>query len=252
MANKDLSEKVKQEPVKISTAQSSSQVWLVDQNRMLYFDFGRLERTLSWAVLGGGWQQHKGCVWVKVSDDDLRPPIEPRDFLAKKIDRVQDRRWLGLLTSAELDDYVDQVLEYGDIKVRTVLTVGLGNALHVGELPGPSGKIGTINIVTQISQSLTEGAMVEAIALQAEAKAAALLKMQIPSSRSFALATGTGTDCHVVSSPNGKVLEKYAGKHTSIGHLIGESVYQAMTQGIRRWLNRFPDHPLVAKQEGLL
>jgi len=215
----------------------------------LYFNFGRMEQTLSWAIVGGGWQLSAGCLWVRVTDRDLTPPIDAIDFLRKKLNQKSASPKVGLLTSARLEDFVENTLSFGDLQVRTVLTVGLGNALRVGDSPGPSGRIGTINMVTQISKPLSKEAQLEAMAIQTEAKTAAMLDMKIPSYRSYTAATGTGTDCQVISSPPAHLVEKYAGKHTRLGHLIGESVYHSMTAGIQRWLDRNPHHDLVYKRK---
>ncbi|MFW7381408.1 MAG: adenosylcobinamide amidohydrolase [Oligoflexus sp.] len=229
-----------------------AQVKLTEDQKQLYFDFSRIERTLSWAIVGGGWQRHDGCLWVRVTDQDLRPPVDATAYLQNIIERQHTQPKLGLLTSARLEDFVDERLSYGDISVRTVLTAGLSNALRVGDSPGPSGRIGTINIVTQVSRALSHEASIEAMAIQTEAKAAAMLAKSIPSYRSPALATGTGTDCQVISSPEHQRQEKYAGKHTKLGYLIGESVYQALCQGIDKWSLRYPNHPLLKKREDFL
>ena len=52
-------------------------------------------------------------------------------------------------------------------------------------------------------------------------------------------ATGTGTDCVVVAAPAAGMPLSYVGKHTEMGHVIGQSVYNATVKGILK----FGGHP---------
>jgi adenosylcobinamide amidohydrolase len=117
-----------------------------------------------------------------------------------------------------------------------VATVGLGNALAAGDPPGPSRPVGTINLLARVSTPLAEEAMVEACALAAEARAAALLALEVPSRVSGRPASGTGTDCIVIASPAGEPRERWVGKHTRIGALLGAAVRDAVDRGARAWL----------------
>jgi adenosylcobinamide amidohydrolase len=185
-------------------------------------------------------------MWFQVKDHDLKPPVHPHEFLIQKIETIQPaKQVVGLLTSAKLTNYVEQSLAFGDYWVRVLATVGLGNALRAGDPPGPSGRIGTINLACQTSHRLSSEAMLESLSLMAEAKAAAVADGGVISRQSGRPATGTGTDCHVIATPMNAPKEVYAGKHTKIGYLIGESVYQAVSQGIMRWKGDHPDSKLI-------
>jgi adenosylcobinamide amidohydrolase len=58
----------------------------------------------------------------------------------------------------------------------------------------------------------------------------------VPRRRSGRPSTGTGTDCIVVTAPDGESGQEYTGKHTLLGALIGGVVHQACARGIARWL----------------
>src|SRR5262249_21792256 len=92
-----------------------------------------------------------------------------------------------------------------------------------------------INLLCSVSAALSEEALVEALALAAEARTAAMLEALVPSCVSGLAATGTGTDCIVVSAAGKGPAERYAGKHTVVGHLVGAAVSEAIRHGIRRW-----------------
>jgi adenosylcobinamide amidohydrolase len=114
----------------------------------------------------------------------------------------------------------------------------LRNALRIGQMPRSIAITpGTINILLQVSCPLTECASLEALSLVAEARTAAVLDGQVPSSVGNAIATGTGTDSIVVASPLPSDHDSallYAGKHTELGHLIGSCVYDAVSHGLIR------------------
>jgi adenosylcobinamide amidohydrolase len=125
------------------------------------------------------------------------------------------------------------------MRARCLATVGLGNALRAGDPAGVSGRIGTINILLHVDAPLTDVALLEASAIVTEAKAAAVLEAGISSRRSGRPATGTGTDCTVVTCtlPHTRLRgASYAGKHTAIGSLVGEAALQAVSEGIAAWL----------------
>jgi adenosylcobinamide amidohydrolase len=116
-----------------------------------------------------------------------------------------------------------------------VATVGLGNALRVGDpaLPAASG---TINLLCRLSVPLSPTAALEALTIAAEARTVAVREAALPSRRSGRFASGTGTDCIVLAAPVGPAGAAYAGKHTAIGQVIGAAVGDAVARGIEDWL----------------
>ena len=96
---------------------------------------------------------------------------------------------------------------------------------------------GTINIVVMANRPLTSAAMVEAVQIAAEARTLAVLEAGIKSVRSGAPATGTGTDCIAIAAParaasRGVRAERYCGKHTLLGELIGRAVLESCARAI--------------------
>jgi adenosylcobinamide amidohydrolase len=208
---------------------------VVRDGRMLVVRFAEPQRAVSWAIVGGGPRRTSAVAWLQVDDDELRPPVDAQQLLRSRLSAAGVPDAVGLLTSRRLDAYVDQTCEHGDLRARCVTTVGLGNALRAGDAPGAQARIGTINTLCWVSCPLSSEALLEALALAAEARSLAVREADVPSTRSGEPASGTGTDCIVVAAPDRSPNARYAGKHTALGHVIGAAVYAATRRGAQQW-----------------
>ncbi|MCI0347711.1 MAG: adenosylcobinamide amidohydrolase [Chloroflexi bacterium] len=208
---------------------------VVRRGRWLIVEFAEPRVVLSWAIVGGGLRHARTVAWREVEERELRPPVDAHRFLHRQLDEDGLAGTVGLLTSRRLDSYVDVERSHGPWSARCIATVGLGNALRAGDPPGPDGRIGTINLLCSVSGALGENALLEAMALAAEARTAAILEAGVPSRASGLPATGTGTDCIVVAAPAAGAAAAYAGKHTAVGHLVGAVVAEAVRRGAEAW-----------------
>ncbi|AOP36537.1 adenosylcobinamide amidohydrolase [Leptospira tipperaryensis] len=200
--------------------------------------FERSHNVLSWAVVGGGWEKTNHVIWHRVRNEDLTLEIDPEEYFLNKWNaRKQTGNVVGLLTSASLENYSETILQENECSIRTLVTVGLGNAVCIGDRPYRSPTYGTINILVQSSIPMNLKASIEAVSLIAEARSLAVLEAKIPSNTSKKFSTGTGTDCIAFASPDFSPIASYTGKHTLSGHLIGKSVYDSVSQGIENWKN---------------
>ncbi len=226
-------------PTGANDARSVAPMIVVQDDRWLVASFAAPVRACSWAIVGGGLVDAEHVAWLEVRDGDLRPPVDAKARLER---RLRDRalaRVVGLLTSRRVSTYRDVVVEQGELRARCLATVGLGNALRAGDPPGVAGRIGTINLLVHVETSLSDVALLEAAAIATEAKAAAVLEAGVTSRRTGRRATGTGTDCTVVSSARphaGARGAAYAGKHTAIGAVVGEAAHRAVRDGVDAWL----------------
>lgn len=208
---------------------------VIRQAPWLIVNFSKPHRALSWAIVGGGFARTTAVSWLEVRNQDLPPDIDPRQFL---FDRMAERgleNTVGLLTSRKLDAYVDVEKSYEGISARCIATVGLSNALRAGDPPSLAPRAGTVNILCRVSRPLSQDALVESLSIAVEARTAAILTAEIPSFVTGRHATGTGTDCVVMVSPEGETAEPYAGKHTAIGHAVGAAVFEAVAHGAAKW-----------------
>jgi adenosylcobinamide amidohydrolase len=204
-----------------------------DQHTLIV-SFPSAARTLSWAVLNGGF-----CYADHVINHGVR--VDDPEFCAQPGRWLEQAAWgLGLqvkvvamATAVEMKNLVQVSLSGGNVEVTCFATVGCGNALSVGdpasvtlEEPAPS-PLHTINMILAVQPGLTDEAMVEAIQIVTEGRVRALYEAGITSSVSNLAATGTGTDCIAVASL-GREREPYCGKHTQLGELIGRAAYAAV------------------------
>jgi adenosylcobinamide amidohydrolase len=198
--------------------------------------------VLSWAIVNGGRRVASEVVWREVVRGELGPEVDPTALLQRALAEANLPDAVGLLTARDVRTF--DTAEAGDaddagLRARCVATVGLANALAAGDPPGPIPIAGTINICIQLSVPLSEEAMLESLALAAEARTAAVLEARIPSPLSGRPASGTGTDCIVVAAPVAPPSVQrlaYAGKHTRVGSIAGAAVRDAVSRGIARWL----------------
>ena len=207
--------------------------------RWLVVRFPEPHAVLSWAIVNGGLRIATAVAWHEVRDAELRPPVDPARLLRERLAARGLDDAVGLLTSRALDRHIVEVRSVSGVTARCVATVGLGNALRVGDPLGPVARIGTINVVCQMSQPLAEEGLIEALSIAAEARTLAVLEAGVRSRVSAAPATGTGTDCIVVAAPERARGAVYAGKHTAIGHVVGAAVHAAVARGAAEWLEEF-------------
>ena len=172
----------------------------------------------------------------------LSDPIAYRELICGRHNLPPDK-CATCGTAANMNQAAIFSEKFRDLEVVALCTGGVEtNAGRVGDpatvFEGPEGfesldqaeppGEGTIVTMVFISQELVPGAMVRAIMTATEAKTAALQELGVGSCYSDGPATGTGTDQIVVASRlgGGKPLT-CAGKHCTLGELIGRAVKRA-------------------------
>lgn len=212
-------------------------VSLSEDERFLEVDFGAPQRTLSWAIVGGGFGVHRRVVWHFVRREELPESVDAAALLRARLQERGYEAAVGLFTARHLRPYAESQARALDTEARAVVTVGLGNALRVGDPPAVPSRVGTINVLCWVSQPLSDAGLLEALALATEARTLALLELRYPSVVSERPSTGTGTDCTVIACPLAPEQQAYAGKHTAVGACVGESVYEATRRAAQTWLS---------------
>jgi adenosylcobinamide hydrolase len=224
-------------------AMNRSFIVRIEQNALVV-SFAAPARVLSWAVLNGGFCAADHVINRHVSDSDQWFCAEPERWLEESACRLGlQGTVVALATAVEMKKLVEVSFSAGGNGVTCFATVGCSNALSVGdpasvviEQTAPS-PLHTINMIIVIQPGISDEALVEAIQVATEGRVRALYEAGIQSSLSNLAATGTGTDCiAVVSLGNGR--ERYCGKHTRLGELIGRAAYTAVEKGIAATLHR--------------
>src|SRR5439155_25371111 len=114
---------------------------LIQEGRWLVARFARPHHVLSWAIVGGGRRTTVTVAWYQVRESELRPPVDAREFLHRRLAEAEIPDAVGLLTSRDLGTHVAVERRRDSLAARCVATVGLGNALRVGDPPGPAARI---------------------------------------------------------------------------------------------------------------
>lgn len=211
-------------------------ITLSEDERFLEVDFEAPQRTLSWAVIGGGFGVHRRVVWHFVCREEMVEGLDPVSFFHDRLKARGFEAAVGLLTARYLRPYAQRHAICDEVEARAIVTCGLGNALRAGDPPAQFQRFGTINVLCHVTQPLSDAGMLEALALASEARTLALLELRYPSVVSERPATGTGTDCIVIACPEHGTAHDYAGKHTAIGAALGLSVYEATKKAAEVWL----------------
>lgn len=139
---------------------------------------------------------------------------------------------VAMMTAASMQSVRWVQRRQGSLGFTAVVSTGLANSRRAGDTADSQMPPGTINLLLLSHQRLTPSAMVEAIAMATEAKAAALQNAQILSAKSQLIATGTGTDCTAVACSESSGELEYVGKHTLAGELLAKACMEAIGQSL--------------------
>jgi adenosylcobinamide amidohydrolase len=227
----------------VSTSAFVVEVVDTGAERALVVRFACQHDVLSWALVNGGRRLANAVVWREVRPGELGAADDAGALLEAALVRLASPAAVGLLTARDVRRHDIECVESEGVVAECLATVGLGNLLAVGDPTAPAGtRVGTINLLCRVSVGLTDEALLEASALAAEARTAAILAAALRSPLTGRPATGTGTDCIVVAAPAQAPRHRFAGKHTACGSAIGGAVFGAVARGTARWLkeNRCP------------
>lgn len=197
---------------------------------------------LSWALVRGGRVRASTVAWYYVEPSEYEHLDEAAAFLEAKLHGIGVYGAVGLMTSRRRYGHVESIASREGSSAWCLTTVGLKNALRCGDNGSHLPPAATINTLCWISQPLADSAMIEAVAMVAEARTAAVLDARVASSVSGEPSTGTGTDCVVVACPAHEPRAVYTGKHTVAGSLIGRAVYDAVSRGVADWIEHHGLH----------
>ncbi len=204
----------------------------------IHVAFSSPQRVMSSAILNGGLIKADHIVNLKVSHDSSTCEA-PHKSLS---DYAKTQGWqgnvVGMMTAASMNSLrIEQACVEG-IDITVLVTTGINNARRAGdkadvqEILGTTEQVGTINLILICSARLTDAAMLEAVMVATEGKAAALQDANILSPVSRLVATGTGTDAIAVVCGNGPQVIEFCGKHVLLGEWIGRLVIAAVTRSL--------------------
>jgi iron complex transport system ATP-binding protein len=193
-------------------------------------------RTMSSGVIGSGTGWHQTFVNRHVDKNyncsDHRK--EMADFL--KVNGFEPSETVGMMTAVILEDVSYKHIEGAGFSIFVVITAGVGNAVDSSKSEQHTFEQvpGTINTWIFVNGELTEEAFIQSIMTATEAKAKALLDLNVTDGVTGTIATGTSTDSILIAATQTGELLEYAGTITALGKLIGKAVYECTIEGIRK------------------
>ncbi len=196
--------------------------------------------VISSAVLNGGFVEAGHIVNLKVPKRSFSPEAPEVTLEKYCVEKGWHGTVVGMMTAASMDSFRMASESVQGVALTVFVTSGLSNPRRPGDraenrqLGESSGAIGTINIIVATSAILTEPAMVEAVMVVTEAKAAVLQEAGIRSPVSGKTATGTGTDAIAVAGGAGPQTVRYCGKHVLFGEILGRLVMRTVAASIGR------------------
>lgn len=207
------------------------------QQDALILSFTSPARTLSWAVLNGGFCRADHVINHRVDGKNSLFCAQPALWLEHAATELGlQGRVVAMATAVHMKYLARVSTKSPSAQVTCFTTVGCGNALSVGDpasinFEEPTPALHTINMILIVQPGLSDEAMVEAVQIVTEGRVRALYEKGIKSCQSGLPATGTGTDCVAIVSL-GDRFERYCGKHTQLGELIGAAAYMSVARGL--------------------
>ncbi|WHY83912.1 adenosylcobinamide amidohydrolase [Neobacillus novalis] len=197
-------------------------------------------RTISNGVIGDGiqWVKHVCNFHVDRNYNGSEPKKDLQSWMTDySIPYVQA---VGMMTAVMLEDVVIVKKEIEGIHMLAIVTAGVGNAVDITKRSflGAVQTVGTINTMVFIDAHFTDGALVNGYMSATEGKVKALNDLKIEDPESHTLATGTSTDSLVLGLTQQGEKTPYAGSGTIVGRGIGQMVYQATHEALKKYLKR--------------
>ncbi|HIC44666.1 MAG TPA: hypothetical protein EYO73_10430, partial [Sulfurimonas sp.] len=103
-------------------------------------------KFLSWSIINGGSHISNEVFWARVHNQELPRHIDPIQVLKNKMKGKCQKEAICFLTSAHLEDFSLKIKKERDIETSCLATVGMGNALRVGDRGDHYLRVGTINL----------------------------------------------------------------------------------------------------------
>lgn len=220
---------------------------LTRNGRGMVLRFQGKRKVFHTSVAGGGIRHDlEGIFNFDLKDETGRCELREATY-EKELERIALELGLdpqcsaGMTTAVPMDDTVIEQKESHGLFVAAIVTGGIEkNAGYPGDAASyreeNDGFVifgGTINTMVLIGADLPDGILCRAAVTAAEAKAAAIHELRLPSAVSPEIATGSGTDgLAMVSDPASPLKRTDAGKHSLLGQLIGEVVRSATKKAL--------------------
>ncbi len=207
-----------------------TQPWLVAR-------FATPQRMLSWSLNRPGFVTADRVAWLEVRDADLPLGRDPRALLETRLAAAGHAGAVGLMTARDVRRHACAEAVAENVVAAALATVGLTNGVAFARdghvlAPGAAPSVGTINLLVALSCPIADPALIEAVAVAATARTAALLA-------AGGRVAATGTDCIVLACPVAGPPAPHAGLHTPTGRALAAAVHAAIAAARAEWETEF-------------
>ena len=150
------------------------------QQNALILSFSSPARTLSWAVLNGGFCYADHVINHHIDRKNALFCAQPAPWLGRAASELGLRgKVVAMATAVDMKHLVRVSTKSESAQVTCFTTVGCGNALSVGDpasmiFEEPAPALHTINMILTVQPGLSDEAMVEAVQILTETRARAL------------------------------------------------------------------------------
>lgn len=202
------------------------------KNGVLVVSFMKPWKALSSAIFGGGFSNVNHIINIHVPKGyHSKYPEKNVETVVRKL--KLEGNVIGMLTAANLHNVAMESEEKRGLKVTAIVTGGVSNATASGD-EVEDWEHGTINIIILIDANITNSAMVNVVKTATEAKTLALHDLDVRSTKSSDIATGTSTDTIAIACSGKGEERKYAGTATVLGSMIGKIIRKAVREAIQK------------------
>jgi adenosylcobinamide hydrolase len=191
--------------------------------------------TISGAIHNGGFQRTRAIINTEVPETygDRKLHDDPVAFIVTSAQKMEiPANFVGMITAAKIKNFSIVKKKTNNLAVSVVATAGCSHAESAGETIKVDEIEGTINVIVLVDSDPTESCLVAMLATAVEAKAAAMLDLDIRSRYSGDAATGTITDSVVIAATKRGPKIFLGGPASELGQMVGHCVRQAVKEAI--------------------
>ncbi|PMC35959.1 hypothetical protein CJ195_17035 [Bacillus sp. UMB0899] len=209
----------------------------------IHVQFNHPLKSISNGVIGDGiqWLTHFCNFHVKKNYHCDEPAKDVQTWMTQF--NIPYEQALGMMTAVILEDAVIIEEKIGGIPILAIVTAGVGNAVDITKQLNSEATqtIGTINTMLFIDAHFTDGALVNGLLSATEAKVKAIADLNIKDPQTKSMATGTSTDALVLGLTQKGEKTAYACSGTVVGRAIGQVIYRATHEALKKYLQRVHD-----------
>ncbi|MEM1589643.1 MAG: adenosylcobinamide amidohydrolase [Candidatus Bathyarchaeia archaeon] len=201
--------------------------------------------VVSSAVYNGGLGKAKAALNVQVPKpyDQKLLHEHPEQIILKAVEKLglDPKLSVGMITAADVEKFSMATMSRDNLTVSAIATAGCSLAETAGENIEASLTLpGTINIMVAVDGNPTESCLLQSFITATEAKTASLRDLDVRSTYTGDLATGTITDSLAIVSTNRGPTIRYGGPASKLGRLVGYCTREAVKSAILKSGNMSP------------